>query len=115
MKEHPVIAKLFDETVKEIVPDPSVLYQITFEGTISYEVLNESYSCWDDYETWEYGNLFRVYTKSKFLDFISETTFAKEFTASYCHYGILCLDHIIHVISEDPPKIKKISKIGKEM
>lgn len=103
------VLTVLDENTREIRTDNRKLYQITFDRYISYQVLNESYSAWDKKESFTMGNLFRRYTKSNYLDYITQTTYATEFTEQVTHYGILCLNHIIDVISEDVPVITKHS------
>lgn len=100
------VAEVLKNT-NEIFPDTSVIYHIIFNGYISYNVINESYTSWDDCEKFECGNLFRIYTKSRYLDFISTTTIAMEIENKFVHYGICCLNNIIDIISTDEPIITK--------
>ena len=79
--------------------------QLDFENYISYSITNESYTSWDDYEMFE-GKYFRTYTKSRYLDFISFHTFASEdYPGPFVHYCITCLNHIVNIVSVDPPKV----------
>lgn len=87
------------------VRDASRRFEIVWGTLISYAVRNESYCTWDKDEEWT-GNVFRTYTRSKFLDFVSAGTFASaDYPGPFVHYGIICLDHIIDVASEHPPII----------
>ena len=84
--------------------------QIDFESYIGYSILNESYVDLGDYEKYE-GRTFRIYSKSRYLDFIMNTTFALEYyPGPYKHYGINCLNHIIDVVSETEPIIIEVEK-----
>ena len=50
------------------------------------------------------GKAFRVYSKSKFLDYVKATTYVTtDYPGPYNHYGFICLDHIINVVSSDAP------------
>jgi len=84
--------------------------QIDFDSYIGYSILNESFTVWDEYEEFA-GKIFRIYTKSRYLDFISKGTFASEdFPGPYKHYGVSCLDHIVDVVSVSEPTVKEVFK-----
>lgn len=106
------VSDILDKDTKEIVADESIIYKIIFRSYISYHILNESYSASGNDE-FIYGNLFRKYTKSSYLMFIEDSTYASSFANTYAHYGIICLDQIIDVISEEEPQIIKQLKITK--
>ncbi|MDN8592785.1 hypothetical protein Q0V21_29115 [Paenibacillus sp. 11B] len=85
--------------------------QLDFEWYIGYSVRNESYTVWDDYEEFK-GKIFRIYSKSRYLDFIKSSTFAtEEYPGPYKHYGISCLNHIIDIVSTTEPIIKEIQRV----
>jgi hypothetical protein len=94
------------------------LLQIDFPSYVSYSVINESFTVLDDYERYV-GDQFRIYTKSRYLDFILAGTIAAEVFPEkpIVHYEIACLDHIIDVVSFDEPIISEVErkslKIGK--
>jgi hypothetical protein len=56
------------------------------------------------------GGLFRVFTKSHFLDHISRDTGGH--TRPVLHFRIACLNHLIDVASCDPPKLKLLGTIA---
>ncbi len=86
-------------------------YKITFENYICYSVANESYTGWDDYEKFS-GNLFRIYSKSRFLDYLPNAVelFIIENTQEdkIQHYGILCLNNIIDIVTCQKPTIEQL-------
>ncbi len=86
-------------------------YKITFENYISYSVVNESLTSWDDYEQFE-GNLFRIYSKSRFLDYINiavEMFIVKHTQEDKIkHFGILCLNNIIDIATCQELQIEEI-------
>ena len=91
------------------VTDQSCIYEVIFETYIAYSVRNESYALPDDYEIFE-GKLISIYTKSRYLDYISKATFASaDHPGPYKHYGFNCLNHIVDVVSTDPPAIVLVS------
>jgi len=91
---HPIVA---DERSAE--------YEIHFEDYIAYAVLNESFTVHDESEKFE-GRLFRIYSESKFLEYIAAGTIATDdYPGPFKHHGIACLNHIIEVASMEPPTI----------
>ncbi|MBG9795657.1 hypothetical protein ABD76_25620 [Paenibacillus dendritiformis] len=87
------------------------IIQLDFETYIGYSVINESFTSWDDYESFEGKKTFRIYSKSRFLDYISNATFAsQEYPGPYIHYGIVCLDHIVNVVTISEPKVREINR-----
>jgi hypothetical protein len=84
--------------------------QMDFEWYIGYSVRNESYTVWDDYEEFDV-KIFRIFSKSRYLDFISISTIAtEEYPGPYKHYGMSCLNHVIDVVSNTDPIIVEISR-----
>ncbi len=94
------------ENVKEVKIDVnSKRFKVYFSSYISYSVINESYTTLDEYEEFE-GHNFRVYSKSRFLDYVSKGTIAtKDYPGPFIHYGLCCCDHIIEILSTKKPTI----------
>ena len=92
------------------VTEKSRSFEIEWEYYVAYSVLNECFKKRRTDEVWT-GHLFRIYTKSCFIDFVSSTTFATdEYPGPMQHIGLGCEDHIIDVISTKEPSIKKLSR-----
>jgi hypothetical protein len=90
------------------VTDASRRFELVWDSYISFAVRNESYCAWDKEENWT-GNAFRMYSKSKFLDFVATGTFASvEYPGPFVHYAIVCLDHVIDVASKHPPRVRRM-------
>lgn len=80
-------------------------YELVFENYVGYSVRNESYTSMDSKEKYM-GNLFRLYTNSRFLDYIQSTCIAPDILAPRLkHYEIVCLSHIIDVATEHIPAV----------
>jgi len=58
-----------------------------------------------DEEVYE-GKLFRVYSKSNFLNFLARDI--GETIEPINHYKLICLNHLIDVVSAKPPKVSEI-------
>lgn len=85
-------------------------YEIIFGSYIAYAVLNESYASVDESEKFT-GRYFRVYSQSRFLDYIRVATFASEdYPGEFTHYEIACLDHVVEVVSVSEPKIRLLRR-----
>ncbi|SDO23189.1 hypothetical protein SAMN04487897_11060 [Paenibacillus sp. yr247] len=102
--------KNFGDSYPINVDKNSPVIQIDFETYVAYSIRNESFTTWDDYEEFE-GKIFRIYKKSRYLDFITVGTFASEdFPGPFKHYGISCFDHIVDVVSVSEPVINEIKR-----
>ena len=89
--------------------DNARLFEIAWNSYIAYSIRNESYAAPDDSEKFDLGNLVRIYSESKFLEYIARATFASdEYPGPYLHVEIICECHIIDVISTAVPEIKKV-------
>jgi hypothetical protein len=88
-------------------PDSKVTtFQINFPNYITYSVIYDDYTVWNDEEVFE-GESFRIYQKSNFLDYVR-----KEFRLqdkNIIHYSLACFEHKIDIISEYEPIITEIS------
>ena len=86
------------------------IIRLTFDWYIAYSVRNESFTVIDEYEMYK-GSAFAVYSKSRYLDFIEIGTIADDIhPGPFKHYGIHALNHIIDVVSTEPPRISVIQR-----
>ena len=92
-----------------VFEDMNNVYEIIFESYIIYQCRNESYTAYDNTEQrkgnylieFEKSNLFEYYQNIIF-DFDSDETKARR-----KHYGIYTENHIIDVISNEVPTIRR--------
>ena len=91
------------------------IFRLIFERRhmVSYTVLNESFGMYPEPPEFT-GNLFRIFSRSRLLDFTKQTTYASdEYPGGVLqHYEIACLNHVIDVICTAPPKITVVSSHG---
>jgi hypothetical protein len=100
--------KVYEEAYTLEIDEELPIIQIDFETYIGYSIINESYTTWDDYEEFE-GQIFRIYSKSRYLDFIKVGTFASEdYPGPFEHYGIACLNHIVDIVSISEPIVSEV-------
>jgi hypothetical protein len=82
-------------------------FELVWRRYVGYAVLNESYASVNDGEQYV-GRRFRVYSKSRFLDYMTQATFASnEYPGPTQHYCVACEDHIVHVLAVDPPLVTR--------
>jgi len=96
-----------DCTALEVTHESRV-FEIFWRRYVRYTMLNESYASVGDEECYE-GNRFRIYSKSHFIEFMSRATFAcDEYPGPTRHYCIVCEDHVLDVLSVEPPTVRRV-------
>lgn len=84
-------------------------FEIIWESYIAYCIRNESFTVLDEYEEFELGNLVRIYSKSRFLDYIGAATIASgEYPVPFRHVGLICLNHVVDVVAAAKPIIREL-------
>jgi hypothetical protein len=92
-----------------VTDDTCRKYKVTFRDYVAYSVTNESFTVLDDEEQFT-GNLFRQFSKSKFLDYVAASTvLVEDIVGAYMHYEIACLNQIIDVATGREPTIEMIA------
>jgi hypothetical protein len=97
------------ENLHSVEPtERSRTFELTWKQYIAYSVRNESFAAPDDEsEVRASGRLFRTYSKSHFLDFVSHSTIASDqYPGPYTHVCIVSECHVIDVISTQTPEIQ---------
>lgn len=90
------------------ITDQSRIFELTWTHYIVYAVFNEGYVSVDESEQYE-GSRFRIYSKSKFLDYVSQATFASdEYPGPTHHYCVACEDHVIQILTTDFPLVNQL-------
>ena len=97
---------------REIIADKDCnSYKITFDGYVNYSVTDESCALEIGSDKFE-GRLLRKYSKSTYLDYMVKTIDIETpgiIAGKPCtHYEIVCLNHIIDVLSINEPKIEEM-------
>ena len=84
-------------------------FELTWERYVAYLVTEECVgSCGRDGDEIYTGKLFRVYTKSHFLEHLSRDTGGH--TESILHFKLTCLNHLVDVAAYAPPEVKQIGQ-----
>jgi len=108
-------ASPFAEILKDASPikstDKSKTFELHWSRYVAYLVTEEVVGSGGDYEGEIYtGKLFRVYTKSHFLDHLSGDTGGH--IEPIVHYKLVCLNHLIDVASYSPPEVRLLSTVS---
>jgi hypothetical protein len=92
---------------------PGAEYELFFESYGAYCVVNESFATYNDDDDQRVGRLLCVFNKSKYMDFIREATivdYTYDYDKTLKHYAVICLDHVIDIVSKQEPMIIKKDK-----
>jgi hypothetical protein len=86
-------------------------FELLWRTYVAYLVTEECVgSCGESAGETYSGKLFRLYTKSHFLDHLARDTGAHPQPIQ--HYKLTCLNHLIDVASYGPPEIRQIGSVS---
>jgi hypothetical protein len=97
------------ENLHRVEPtERSRTFELTWKQYITYSVTNESFAPPDDDSSVRAsGRLFRIYSKSHFLNFVSRATIATEqYPGPFKHFCVVSEMHVIDVVSTQMPEIR---------
>jgi hypothetical protein len=105
--ELPELEKIFRSASPIEYTDACRTFEITWKHYVAYLVTEEcAGSCGRDDDEIYTGKLFRVYTKSHFLEHLSRDTGGH--TEPILHFKLTCLNHLVDVAAYVPPEVKQI-------
>jgi len=83
-------------------------FELAWKQYVAYSVRNESFASPDDNsEVRASGRLFRTYSKSHFLDFVSRATIASEqYPGPVTHFCVACENHVVDIASTLLPEMQ---------
>ncbi len=103
----PELKKILAESSAIVHGPDCKVFTITWDKYIGYCVENESFALPEPSSSIGEGRLLRTYSQSVYLDFIAKASFASpEYPGPFKHWAVLCLDHIINVVSTEEPTIR---------
>jgi hypothetical protein len=84
-------------------------FELTWTSYVAYAVRDESYCVQDTTESWVGRHLCR-YAKSHFLKYVEDATIASdEYPGPLRHWGVICLNHVIDVVSTSDPVVRLLN------
>jgi hypothetical protein len=102
-----ILGKVIRGTVAVESDETCRAFEITWSSYVAYSLRNESYTQWDESEQWQ-GRLFRLYSKSHFLDYVARATFASDtYPGPLRHWCLVCLLHLVDVVSSVEPELRR--------
>lgn len=85
------------------------VWEIRFDGYALFMERDESYTAYDDYEVRE-GRWLVEFSRSRLLDDLRHYTFADDsYPGPLSHFGVYCEDHLIDVITDAAPAVRKLN------
>jgi len=86
-------------------------FELTWKRYVAYLVTEECVGSCGRYDDEVFaGSLFRVYTKSHFLEHLARDTGGH--TEEIFHFKLTCLNHLIDVAAFGPPEIKQVGPVS---
>lgn len=100
------ISKILDGAILVRTTASCHTFELTWSRYVAYLVTEEGVASGNSSDEVFTGNLFRVYEKSKFLDYLSATCNPIE---SVMHFRLVCQNHVIDVVSYHAPDVRLLS------
>ncbi len=89
------------------VRDESRLMLVKFPVTVAWQVIDESYTSWDDYEERDDKSVVQVITRSKYLDYVHENHgWFRDVLGPAKLYRVWTADEVVDVVACEPPTIE---------
>jgi hypothetical protein len=86
-------------------------FELTWKRYVAYLVTEECVGSCGKYDDEVFtGSLFRVYTKSHFLEHLARDTGGH--TEEIFHYKLTCLNHLIDIAAYGPPEVKQVGPVS---
>jgi hypothetical protein len=110
VRPHPELPELAELSPIEST-DACRTFELTWKRYVAYLVTEECVGSCGEYDDEVFtGSLFRVYTKSHFLEHLARDTGGH--TEEIFHYKLTCLNHLIDVAAYSPPEVKQVGPVS---
>ncbi len=101
------------KVIKDLTPLESTTdsrkFVVEFKEVVFYQVVDESYCTWDNYEVRDGKDKIQELSKSRYLDFVNENfPFYSALDRKGKHYRMIASTEVIDVISYDKPIITEL-------
>jgi hypothetical protein len=109
--ELPELAELLRGTSPIESTEAARSFELTWKHYVAYLVTEELVGSCGHYDDEVFtGSVFRMYTKSHFLEHLARDTGGH--TEQLLHFKLVCLNHLIDVAAYDAPEVKQIGPIS---
>ncbi|MBL8815568.1 MAG: hypothetical protein JNL58_06030 [Planctomyces sp.] len=103
---NPVLQMILRETRPIEVRDDSRLMVVRFSRTVSWQVVDESFTSWNDNEECDDESTIQIITRSKYLDYVHENHgWFRETVGLAQLYRVVTANEVIDVVAFEPPTI----------
>jgi hypothetical protein len=107
--EPPKLTGIFTDYIPIETTSNSKSFELSWEHYVAYLVTEECVGSCGVYEDEVYtGRIFRVYTKSHFLEHLARDTGTH--TEPILHFKLTCLNHVIDIAAYTSPEIRVIDR-----
>ena len=80
---------------------------VRFEEVVAWQVVDESYTSWDDYEQRDDTNVLQELSRSRYLDYVRDNHgWFQDIIGPAKHYRIWTGDEVVDVVSVSEPEIE---------
>lgn len=103
---NPVVQEILRRTRPIEVRDVSRLMVVRFSRTVAWQVVDESFTSWDDYEERDDKSIIQIITRSRYLDYVHDNHgWFRETDGPAKLYRVLTANEVIEVVAYKPPTI----------
>ena len=104
---NPVVQKILRASRPIEVRHDSRLMVVRFPQAIAWQVVNESFTTWDDYEERDDTSVIQIITRSKYLDYVHQNHgWFQETIGPAKLYRVLTANEVIDVVAFELPTIE---------
>lgn len=104
---NPVVRKILRSTRPIEVRDDSRLMVVRFPQAVAWQVVDESFTSWDDYEERDDTGVLQIITRSKYLDYVHQNHgWFRETIGQARLYRVWTANEVIEVVACDLPNIE---------
>lgn len=104
---NPTVQKLLQGSRPVEVKDESRMMVVRFPQSIAWQVVDESYTSWDDYEERDDTGVIQALSRSKYLDYVNANHgWYRDIIGSAQHYRVWTGNEVIDVISCEKPIVE---------
>ncbi|WP_237228860.1 hypothetical protein [Rubinisphaera sp. JC750] len=103
---NPILQKILRETRPTETRDDSRMILVRFPQTVAWQVVDESYTSWDDYEVRDGKGALQVLSRSKYLDYVNANHgWYRDIIGAAEHYRVWTSDAVVDIVACEKPEI----------